>query len=356
MSEFFNITINKDIVLDDSSISDKNGWTSEKIYKEIINKRITKFEELEDVDVVNRKDKQIVAFSSNTGKFTTIDGVEAGELTGTGLRQIEQIGVVGSPENPKIISIPINTTDFKVPKINLLKQEPGEQNVAIENEFLSNDFEEDKNIIFNNKIYFKLEHEFKYDVIEDTEKIREYSAIIDLDQFKIIDKFEEFEDGISKKIKLKAIPSDRILIPKYDLNLSHVEYIDYFELNAIGNNIRIICSIDGGKTWKTFKNEKWIDINLNLNDIKKNGMTKDLFNDINNMFWNELVTTKKIRFAYLISMDEINYIEELESLIIKYNEQGKWIQMKDTDFDVVYASNTLLQVYVKFDGNIKINY
>ncbi|MBN3376499.1 hypothetical protein CF087_21980, partial [Clostridium botulinum] len=61
MSEFFNVTLDKDIILDDSAISNKTGWSSEKIQKEIIDKRITKFEELEDVDVTNKKNKQLVA-------------------------------------------------------------------------------------------------------------------------------------------------------------------------------------------------------------------------------------------------------------------------------------------------------
>ncbi len=36
MSEFFNVTLDKDIILDDSVISNKTGWSSEKIQKEII--------------------------------------------------------------------------------------------------------------------------------------------------------------------------------------------------------------------------------------------------------------------------------------------------------------------------------
>ncbi|KQB76629.1 hypothetical protein AK964_22720 [Clostridium butyricum] len=76
--------MDKDIILDDSVISNRTGWSSEKIQKEIIDKRITKFEELEDVDVTNKKNKQLVAYSEETGKFTTIDGVDAGEIVGAG--------------------------------------------------------------------------------------------------------------------------------------------------------------------------------------------------------------------------------------------------------------------------------
>ena len=96
----------------DSVISNRTGWSSEKIQKEIIDKRITKFEELEDVDVTNKKNKQLVAYSEETGKFTTIDGVDAGEIVGAGMKQISKMGIVGSAETPRIVNIPVNTVDF----------------------------------------------------------------------------------------------------------------------------------------------------------------------------------------------------------------------------------------------------
>ncbi|WP_368488367.1 hypothetical protein [Clostridium sp. BJN0013] len=53
MSEFFSVTLNKDVVLDDSQTSQATGWSSQKILDEIIEHRVTKFEELNDVNVAN---------------------------------------------------------------------------------------------------------------------------------------------------------------------------------------------------------------------------------------------------------------------------------------------------------------
>ena len=360
MSKFFNVTLDKDVVLDDSVISNKTGWSSEKIHREIVDKRITKFEELEDVDVVNKKNKQLVAYSEDTGKFTTIDGAEAGDITGAGMKQVSKMGIVGSPEEPRIINIPINTIDFKVPRVNLLKYDLGDQDVIVtKNRFTngeSNDFEEDDMVVFDGKAHLKTDHVSNFTFNREMDTKNEYTITIDKTKFKKVEGFEVGEDGVIKTLTTKAIPFDRLLIPKGDMNLSNVEHIDYFKLTATGKNIRIVCSVDSGKTWKTFNNEKWVDVNLDVESVRNNGMTIELFNSINDVFWNELVTAKRIRFAYLFSQDSIADVEELDNLDLQYDGEGKWVQAKEDTFDVVYASNTLLQVYVKFSGDIKINY
>ncbi|WP_434303951.1 signal peptidase II [Clostridium botulinum] len=361
MSEFFNITFDKDVVLDDSVISNKTGWSSEKIQKEIIDKRITKFEQLEDVDVINKKNKQLVAYSEETGKFTTIDSLEAGELTGVGMKQISKMGIEGSVEKPKVVNIPINTIDFKVPRVNVLRYdtENTQDLISIKNEFTnyeSNDFAEDNMVVFDGKAYLKTEHINDFEVIQDEENFTEHSIHVDKSLFKKIEGFEIFEDEAIQKLKIKAIPFDRLLILKDDMNLSNVDHIDYFKLTANGNNIRIICSVDSGNTWKTFSGEEWVDVNLTVDDVKKNGMNINTFNFINDVFWNELVITKKIRFAYLLSMNNITDIEEIDKLDLKYDGVGRWKEAKEDLYEVIYASNTLLQIECKFSGDIKINY
>lgn len=361
MSEFFNVTFDKDVVLDDSVISNKTGWSSEKIHREIVDKRITKFEELEDVDVVNKKNKQLVAYSEDTGKFTTIDGVDAGEIVGAGMKQVSKMGIVGSPEEPRIINIPINTVDFKVPRVNILRYdtEGTQDQIITKNEFTngeSNDFVEDNMMVFDGKAHLKTDHVSNFIFNREVDTKNEYTITIDKTKFKKVEGFEVGEDGVIKTLTTKAIPFDRLLVPTGDMNLSNVEHVDYFKLTATGKNIRIVCSVDSGNTWKTFNNEKWVDVNLDVESVRNNGMTIELFNSINDVFWNELVTTKKIRFAYLFSQDSIADVEELDNLDLQYDGQGKWVQAKEDTFDVVYASNTLLQVYVKFSGDIKINY
>ncbi|NFF79166.1 signal peptidase II [Clostridium sporogenes] len=361
MSEFFNVTLRNDVIMDDGIISNQTTWSSEKIQKEIIEKRITKFEELEDVDVTNKEDKQIVAYSGDTGKFITVNANQIGESSGFSMKQISKMGIIGSLEKPRIVNIPINTIDFKVPQVNILKYDTENTQDLIEtkNEFTngeSNDFVQDNMVVFDGKAYLKTEFVQDFKVIQDVETGVEYSTHIKKSDFKKIESFESFQDGVIEKLNIKAIPHDRLLIPKGDLNLSNVVSINSFNLTAMGNNLKIICSVDGGITWKTFKTNKWVNIGLNIEDVKTNGMSIELFNSINDIFWNELVTTKKIRFAYLFSMDNIANKEELDNLSLQFDGVGRWEQVRESGYKATYVSNTLLQVELYFNGDIKINY
>ena len=58
----------------------------------------------------------------------------------------------------------------------------------------------------------------------------------------------------------------------------------------------------------------------------------------------------------MLSMNDISDVENIDNLNLEYDGLGKWVQAKETDYDVVYASNTILQVFIKFSGDIKINF
>lgn len=355
MSEFFNVTLDKDVVLDDSTTNNSTGWTSKKILDEIIDHRITKFEELEDVDVVNKEDKQVVIYSNDTHKFTTINLNQVGEAAGLSLKQISKMGIVGSTTTPKIVEIPISTVDFKVPRVNILKFQQGSQDIiTTENSFTngeSNDFQNDDVVIFDNTAHLKTNFQSKMTCEGDLGTYKTYSVTIDKSNFKTVNNLSITEDGVDEVLNINAIPKDRLLIPIGDMNLSNVSHIDYFNLTAIGATLKVVCSIDSGTTWKTFKIDHWENINLTVDDVSANGIDITTFNSINDTYWNELVTANKIRFAYLLQ--DNNSIDELK---LQYDGQGSWIEAKNTEYDVVYASNSLLQVKLYFSGDIKINY
>ncbi len=170
------------------------------------------------------------------------------------------MGIVGSAETPRIVNIPVNTVDFKVPRVNVLRYdtENTQDLISVKNEFTndeSNDFIDDRMMTFDGKAHLETNHISDFEVVQDTESFTEYSVNVDKTLFKKIEGFETFEDGVIQKLKTKAIPFDRLLIPKGDMNLSNVDHIDYFRLTANGNNIRIVCSVDSGNTWKTFSGE-----------------------------------------------------------------------------------------------------
>lgn len=362
MSEFFSITLNKDAVLDDSQTSQATGWSSQKTLEEITQHRVTKFEELSDVNVANKKDKQIVVYSEDQQKFTTIDIGNIGDAAGLSLRQISKMGISGSADTPYEVDISINTVDFKVPRVNVLKWQPSAEQDVIKtlNSFSnseSTDFEPDDMIEFDDTAHLKTEYSYQMNYEGDigTDN-KEYSCEIDQNIFKSIEDIQENLDGVDEILSLTAIPPDRFLVASGDKDLSYVENLDYFKITANGANIKIVVSVDGGQTWKTFNADHWENINLTVEDVKTKGININTFNFLNSTYWNLLNTNKKIRFAYLLSMSDISDVENIDNLELQYDGKGEWLEAKDSDYDVRYVSNTVLQILLKFSGDVKINY
>lgn len=354
MSKFFRVTLDKDVVLDDSVTNSSTGWTGEKVLKEIVDHRITRFESLDDVNVVDKKDGQIVAYSATTDKFVTIDLEAMNDAAGLSLKQLSKIGVIGTPTVPQVIDIPINTLDFKMGKLNILKFQLGDQNVVkTQTGFAngeSNTFINSDMIIFDGTVHLKSEFLYPLTYEEDIDNYKAFDTTIDKSIFKNISDMSIVTSGTDKILKVTATPADRILIPKGDMNLSNVANVDYFNLIA-SPGLKIVCSIDSGVTYKTFNGTSWEDIGLTVDDVKAKGIDVSIFNSISSAYWNILITSNKIRFAYLL-YDKVS-IDELK---IQYDAQGYWIEAKESTYDVVYASNNLLQVKLYFSGDVKINY
>lgn len=361
MSEFFNVTLNKDIVLDDSQTSDSSCWSSSKTVQEIVENRITEFQSLSDVDVINKKDKQIIAYSEATGKFTTIDPTNIGGGSGsTVINQINRLGVVGTSTAPSTIDIPVNTVDFKVPTVNVLKFQTGQQNVIKSlNGFSASENIENVNdnmVVFDGTIRLKTQHDYNLTYDSDSTSYTGYSCDVDLSQFKIFSSCLNTQSGTDELFRLNAVPNDRLFSKSVDYDLSNASNIDYFNITGTGANVKIIVSIDEGNTWKTFNVDHFENIPYAVSDVKSKGISISTFNAIGSSYWNTLITTKKIRFAILFCMDSISDVQNMDLLSVQYDGLGSWVQAKPTEFDVIYASNTLLQIKIYFSGDIKINY
>ncbi|PJI07027.1 MULTISPECIES: signal peptidase II [Clostridium] len=364
MSEFFSVTLNKDVVLDDSATNSFTGWTSQHILDQIIEHRITKFGGLDDVNVANKKDKQVVIYSADEQKFVTMDLQNIGEASGLSMNQVSKTGITGSTTTPYEVDIPINTVDFKVPRVNVLKWDPStEQNVVKTlNDFSStdeNNFETDDMIEFDGTVHLKTNYNYPMTYENDIGiENKEYSCEFDKSIFKEIDDIKRLTEGTNEVLNLIAIPNDRLIIEKNDKDLSYVSNIDYLKVTSAGSSFKIICSIDSGATWQTYNRNTncWENLSLSIKDIKEKGMSVVTFNMVSSTSWNLLNTNKKIRFAYFLSMDSISDEEGIDNLEMQYDGKGKWIQAKEMDYDVEYASNTQLHVFIKFTGDAKINY
>lgn len=220
------------------------------------------------------------------------------------------------------------------------------------------DYIADSYINFSGKASLKITYEVKMTYDRDTEKETEWDEVFSKDEYKEIVSFEKvYDDEKGNPILVyKAIPYDRLLIQQVDYNLNNVAHITNCYLNATGNNLRIVCSFNSATTWNYFDGTDWQQIdNITVENVRDHGNTIDEIANIYDSNWNVAVYNQKIRFAYLLAMDNISDVEEIESLTIQYDSDSTWFKAKSSDYDVE-ISNTSMNIILYNEGDYKINY
>ena len=372
MSKFFQSKTYTEI--NDNDYSYLTTWSSNRTALEIENlKPKLKLGELDDVDTNGVNNDYIVAYSKDSNKYITIPLVNLINSSINNIsssfkyEQIERLNCNGTINNPEIVTVPLQTTDFRLGQVNLLKQEYLDENIPMiltefnlgdENNYLQNDF-----IIFDGNS--KLETNYSEDMMNVTsensniEKGSEWTCEIDKFKFDMYDNFKIDDNSNPIKLTYNAIPKNKLLIQNMDYNLSLIKRLNTMTLTGIGSNIKIVSSVDSGITWQYFdiNTETFKDLSeLNEENVKQYGNTITDFNNINRR-WNYIIGEKKIRFAYLINMTDFTDTESLDKLELTYTENVSdiWIQEKESNYDVK-MTNTEMKIYIYTDGNFKINY
>lgn len=124
------------------------------------------------------------------------------------------------------------------------------------------------------------------------------------------------EENASRKLKINAIPLNQLVTPKKDINIRSVESIDSFTLNTnIGGQgiVKVVVSFDKGYSWYTRKNNVWSEISLDEESMLADGMLPATLNALTSADWSQLRgTSETIRFAYLLSMENITDTLEVQ--------------------------------------------
>ncbi|WPC42975.1 signal peptidase II [Clostridium sp. JS66] len=357
---FWNLMVGNLLKIDDNNPSTDTLWSSSKTIQEIQNQKPKmKLGELADVNTNNVDDKFIISYSKDTSMWVVSPVEDVVPISkGYEYQQITQLGVKGTTTTPEIISLPYTTTDFKMPKVNVLKYKALENNlIIIEGNFNSieqSNYVSDQSIIFDGKAHLLTSYGGQMNYSRDLNQGKEWTYHVDKAGFKDFANFN-VDNSVYPNLIYQAIPNDRLLIQQQDYNLSNVEHVDYFNLVSTGNNIRIVSSTDGGVTWQYFNGTSFQTIDkLTLDNVKQHGNTLDEFNAIADR-WNYVTISKKIRFAYVLDMDNISDVETIDSISLQYDGNGVWVQAKDSEYDVE-INNSEIKVYLYITGDVKINY
>lgn len=376
MSKFFQSKTYTEI--NDNDYSYLTTWSSNRTALEVENlKPKLKLGELDDVDANGVNNNYVVAYSGDSSKYITtslanlISSLTNNVSSSFKYEQIERLDCNGTTNTPEIVTIPIQTTDFRLGQVNVLKQDILDENIPmVLTDFNSGDI---NNYIQNNFIIFdgniKLKTDYSEEMINTTfenTKIlqgKEWTYKFDKNifntNFESYDNFSINDIFNSINLTYKAIPKNQLLIQNMDYNLSVIKRLKTMTLTGTGVGIKIVSSVDSGITWKYFDIDAGIfrALNeLNPTNINQYGNTIRDFNLINRK-WNYIIASKKIRFAYLIEMENINDIVSLDKLELTYdvNISNIWTQEKEENYEVK-ITNTEMKVYIYTDGNFKINY
>jgi len=166
----------------------------------------------------------------------------------------------------------------------------------------------------------------------------------------------------SKTCRLTATPYPKLVLASGDIRLDYIENIDGFILtyNQSGSGlIRLIVSVDGGVTWKTYSNGTWSTINHNnLAEVRANGIPPNVFNFIPSTDWMTLIgTSKTIRFGYYLEMDAATDAAATDKLSAQFDMLGSWdLAQPYVDFSYRYTNNSTVQVKLFANGSYKVNY
>ncbi|OLN21695.1 hypothetical protein BTO30_13410 [Domibacillus antri] len=169
------------------------------------------------------------------------------------------------------------------------------------------------------------------------------------------------EDNAIRNVSKSAIPQDQLVQMTRDINIRSIENIDSFSLNTLISGQAIVktaVSFDSGVTWYTRSGTVWAVIPMDLASMKADGMTPAVLNALTTVEWTELRgTSDTVRFAYLLSAEEVTDTLEVRDLVSQMDMRGTWKKAAHpTIYDYEYPFNDQLRVTIFASGDYKINY
>lgn len=196
----------------------------------------------------------------------------------------------------------------------------------------------------------------------DLETINENIDVLP-DEFSLVsdNEFNVVIDGLKEKSQL--------IVASNDFSTAIKEHIDYFKSEATTSatsTVKMVFSIDGGLTWKTYQDgaiadtaikipckvfETLSEIELQEWDAAKaevllNGIDASILETIDF----NTIEFDKIRFAYVMNVEAIDDTVGISKLLWQFDAKGYMQQLKDTEFDLkLHSSSAELRSLIDSD-------
>lgn len=167
-----------------------------------------------------------------------------------------------------------------------------------------------------------------------------------------------YADGWTPKMKLDAVPLEKVVFASDDINLTYAEHIN--SVTVAGSNFKIIVSVDKGKTWHTW-NASWQEIDpTDVIAVETYGMNAQTVSSLLRSNWESLFPNQKfatMRVGYLLWIAKTTDVSNTDSMSMCIDMLGAWEDcVSKTDYRSLRTSSTCIQVSLYGNGDYKINY
>lgn len=157
-----------------------------------------------------------------------------------------------------------------------------------------------------------------------------YSAPLDKSQFYKVVSVVKTTVGANEILTVNGVYSPTLVKPISDINLTGVDNISDIEWTATttGTNKQlIIYSIDGGITWKGYDSVNHLVLNINnindLSEVRSKGIGSAELNALTQVDLDNIKNGSiKIRFAYYIEKNSVDYTLENDKITLTVNMLG----------------------------------
>jgi len=303
------------------------------------------------VTAVTSKGQPVTTQNTWSEIVAAIRNIEVGTSTGSAnVKEVTKLNVIASESTPytHIVALdnPIVNNDIVYGVREFVGGSELTNLISTFDNADSDDFKPNQSILFDGSIKLadKIVIEDMVDEgVLDTGNL--YTFTVNKTSYNIIKNVEAVDENIPQ-IKITTLYNEAVLESNGDIDLTNVETWNSIIFNTIttnGGKCLLAVSVDGGVTYKAYNIGlgAWQVVDItNFNDFAKKGMSKTITDSLTSTELELLRNgSKKVRFAYYLSVVDEKSIAESSDISINVAMSGYYVLANKNDYDVLIGED-----------------
>lgn len=303
------------------------------------------------VTAVTSKGQPVTTQNTWSEIVAAISNIKVGTSTGSAnVKEVTKLNVIASESTPytHIVALdnPIVNNDIVYGVREFVGGSELTNLISTFDNADSDDFKPNQSILFDGSIKLadKIVMEDMVDEgVLDTGNL--YTFTVNKTSYNIIKNVEAVDENIPQ-IKITTLYNEAVLESNGDIDLTNVETWNSIIFNTIttnGGKCLLAVSVDGGVTYKAYNIGlgAWQVVDItNFNDFAKKGMSKTITDSLTSTELELLRNgSKKVRFAYYLSVVDEKSIAESSDISINVAMSGYYVLANKNDYDVLIGED-----------------